>query len=118
MAAAPLFEESVEIIHVLAVLGALGPCDSEGCQALHVPRQFPQPGTAAHEAQDPRRSDSLATKESYFGQRLGRRTPQDDVNYCRGQRVIAVDAKILERKILADRCHARIIYKIRFFPEM
>ena len=63
MAAAPLFEEGVEIIYVLAVLSALGPCGAEGCQARHVPRQTPQPGTAAHEAQDPRRRKSLAMIE-------------------------------------------------------
>ena len=63
MAAAAFFEECGEIIHVLAVLSALGQCDGERCQAILAPRQIPQPGTAAHEAQDPRRSKSLVMIE-------------------------------------------------------
>ena len=62
-AAAASFEENVEIIHVLAVLGALGPCGAEGCQARPVPMHIPQPGTAAREAQDPRRIESLVKIE-------------------------------------------------------
>ena len=53
MAAAALFEESCEIIDVLAV------AVSEGPQALNEPLQLRQPGTATREAQDPSRREGV-----------------------------------------------------------